>query len=326
VYGGVSTLAPSRLANPNYSWETNKKLEAAIDLGFFKDRLLLNADWFRNRSSNQLVPYPLPSQTGFTSYQANLPALIENSGWEAVLTTKQVMQKHFNWNSSFNISVIKNRLLKYPGLSSSSFASTYVIGEDLSVFKGYEFIGIDKQTGLPVLKDQNKDGALKFADDAIVLGKTSPDFYGGIDNSVSYKGIELNLFLQFVKQSAAAFKPSMGSTIQNLPVYILARWREPGDETNIMRATTISSNVSPLNISGASFGDASYIRVKNISASYIFPHKWTGKMGVSELKMYVQAQNFLTFDNKKRTDPEIPAGTVSISPMKTLVAGIKITF
>jgi hypothetical protein len=326
MYGSVSTLAPSRLANPDYSWETNKKLEASLDLGLLKDKVLVNATWFRNRSGNQLVPYPLPSQSGFVSYQANLPALIENTGWEFELTTKQFSGKQLTWNSAFNISLIQNRLLKYPGLTSSGFANTYVLGKDLSVFKGYDFIGVDPQTGLPILTDQNKDGVLKFADDAIVLGKTSPDFYGGLDNSVTFKVFELNLFLQFVKQSALSFKPSMGTLVQNLPSFVLNRWREPGDITNVMRATTVSSNVIALNSSGAYFGDASYVRVKNIAASYSLPAKWLSKMKMSELKLYAQAQNILTFDNKKRTDPEIPGGTVAISPMKTVVAGIKLTF
>src|SRR5690606_18979011 len=75
---GVGGLYPTQLFNADYSWELNKKLETALQLGFFKDRIDLEVNWYRNRSSNQLVGYPLPAISGFSSVQANLPALVQN--------------------------------------------------------------------------------------------------------------------------------------------------------------------------------------------------------------------------------------------------------
>jgi len=326
AYGGMTSLSPSRLANPDFSWETNKKLEASVDLGFFSDRILLTATYFKNHSGNQLVPYPLPSQSGFANYQANLPALVENKGWELELHSRTISGKDFNWDQSFLITLPKNRLLEYPGLASSSFANTYVIGEDLSVYKGYRFLGIDPQTGLPILEDQNKDGVLRFTNDAVVLGKTSPDFYGGLDNSFEYKAFRFDLFLQFVKQSAVGFKPTMGATLENLPRYVLNRWTRQGDQAEIMRATANSGNVSPLNISSAAFSDASFVRLKTIAFEYTPPAKLLKKLKLTNLRLYLEAQNLLTFDNKKRSDPEISETSVSIAPLRSVVGGVKITF
>ncbi|MFZ6011172.1 MAG: TonB-dependent receptor domain-containing protein, partial [Bacteroidota bacterium] len=79
-YNGTSGLAISRLANPDYSWETNRKLELGIELGFIKDAITFSASWYKNRSSNQLVGLPLPVITGQSSVQFNLPATVENKG------------------------------------------------------------------------------------------------------------------------------------------------------------------------------------------------------------------------------------------------------
>src|SRR5690606_8219657 len=132
----------SRLYNPNFSWETNTKLEAALDLGFFNDRLLLGTSFFRNRSGNQLVGLPLPGTTGFTTIQSNLPATVENTGWEFQLSTKNIDTKAFQWNTSLNLSILRNRLLEYPNLENSPYASMYVVGKPLSVFNGYRYTGV----------------------------------------------------------------------------------------------------------------------------------------------------------------------------------------
>ncbi|MBU7569077.1 MAG: SusC/RagA family TonB-linked outer membrane protein, partial [Flavobacterium sp.] len=86
-YNGVIGIRPTHLFNADFSWETNKKLEAAIELGFLRDNIFLTAAWFRNRSSNQLVGVPLPTTTGFSSVQANLNATVQNSGFEIDLRT-----------------------------------------------------------------------------------------------------------------------------------------------------------------------------------------------------------------------------------------------
>jgi len=104
-------LQPSRLYNPDFSWETNKKIEASLELGFFDDQIFLTTSWYKNRSSNQLVGYALPSTTGFTSIQANLDAVVENTGFELVLRTVNIKNKDFSWITNFNITKAGNKLV-----------------------------------------------------------------------------------------------------------------------------------------------------------------------------------------------------------------------
>ncbi|ACU62098.1 SusC/RagA family TonB-linked outer membrane protein [Chitinophaga pinensis] len=110
-YQGTGGISPTALTNPDYGWETVKKLEAGLDLGFFKDRILPNVSWYQNRTGNQLVAYALPGITGFTSVQANLPAILQNRGTEFELTTQNFQGGHFRWTTSANLSIPTNKLV-----------------------------------------------------------------------------------------------------------------------------------------------------------------------------------------------------------------------
>jgi len=99
-YGGTSGLVPTKLLNPDYSWEINKKFELGFELGFLKDHILLTASYYNNRSSNELVGYALPSITGFTSIQYNLPATVQNTGLEFDIKTNNVNSGVFKWTTS----------------------------------------------------------------------------------------------------------------------------------------------------------------------------------------------------------------------------------
>jgi len=331
-YGGVTGITPARLYNPDYSWETNKKIEIALELGFLRNRIMLNASYYRNRSGNQLIGYTLSPQTGFDNIIANLPAEVENKGWEFELNTINFQQKHFNWSTSFNISLNKNTLLKYPGLEGSSVQYDYVIGQPLDVVLGYKFTGIDPKTGLPQFLDANKDGSLSQLDDYVVLGNKSPSLYGGLQNTISYDKWSLNFLFQFVKQDGPGLNYGYLSTpfgtLTNFGEEALNRWRQPGDHTEIPVSTTTSATqaYSLFNtyyrLSSAVWEDASYVRLKNVSLSYNLSavvEKWKLK----ECSIYFQAQNMLTFTGYKGFDPETQGSY--LPPLKTYTIGIRLS-
>jgi len=321
AYAGISTLAPSRIANQNYSWETTKKFEAAIELGFLKDRILLNADWYKNTSGNQLISYTTPSITGFSSYEANFPGVVQNTGWEFELHASPVKAQDFSWNSSFNLTLPKNKLVSFPGLAQSSYANSLVVGQDLSIVKAYQFLGVNPQTGLADYKDVNGDGKLSFLADAVVAGKTSPDLYGGFSNSFNYKGFQLDIFFEFVKRSYLGNYPALGSSATNDPsVFVLNRWEYPGEITNIPAATLDASNIR---ISTAQFTDASYVRLKNLALSYSLKSSVLKHLNFSDLKIYIEGENLFVIANKDRFDPEISGS--GFPPLRTLTAGLKLT-
>ena len=348
-YGGISGLAPSRVYNPDYSWEVNKKMEIALELGFIQDRILLTTGYYNNRSSNQLVGYSLSSQSGFSEYTANLPAKVENSGVEFDLNTINVKSKDFQWNSSFNISFPKNKLLAYPGLESSADATSYEVGQSIRVVKGYHFTGIDPQTGIATFLDVDKDGSLSEPEDFIVIGETMPQFFGGFTNSLRYKNVSLDIFLQFVKQEAPTmdYGPMVGpfGSRSNRADYVLDYWQNPGQNTDIPRPTATSANAAykafnnQYRYSDAAWGDASYIRLKNVALSYDLSSV-TEKWKLYGTSIYVQGQNLLTLTNYRGLDPEIqgfdrrfvypinPFGSVKsqkLPLLRTITVGVKLS-
>jgi len=96
-YQGISTLRSNGLSNPYLQWEETRKFSIGLDLGFLKDRILINSNYYRNRSSNQLIGYRLPSTTGFGAITRNFPAEVQNTGLELAITTVNVQGKIFNW-------------------------------------------------------------------------------------------------------------------------------------------------------------------------------------------------------------------------------------
>ncbi|HUC81386.1 MAG TPA: SusC/RagA family TonB-linked outer membrane protein [Flavisolibacter sp.] len=328
TYQGIGSLNPTTLFNPDYAWEVNKKLEAAIELGFFADRFVFSAAYFRNHSGNQIVQYSLPIQTGFSSVGKNLAASIRNWGWEFSAQTRNFTGK-FSWTSNLNLSITRNKLLDFPGLATSSYSTTYTIGAPLSARKVYQYLGIGAD-GVYQFNDVNKDGKMDRADREVLVNP-APSFYGGIQNNLSYGGFECTLFLELKKQSGFNYLRNLNSlppgTMRNQPLIALERWQAPGDQTTIQKFTTTvgrpayTASVSHIGNSDAIYGDASFVRVKNISLSYQLNPKWLKPLHFSEGRIYLQAQNLFTITGYQGADPENQNFFV-LPPLKTFAAGV----
>lgn len=307
VYDGTVGLAPIRLFNPNFSWESNRKIEAAVELGFFKDRIFFTGSYYRNRSSNQLIGMPLPATTGFTSLQSNLAATVQNTGLELTLRTINVQGDFFGWTTNFNLTLPKNKLIAFPGLATSTYRNQYVIGESINIQKLYHFTGVDPTTGVYQFEDVNGDGLLSFADDAQTVKDFSPEFYGGLQNQLRYKRFQLEFLIQFVKQlnwNAASQFPVPGA-FANQPTSVLGAWQQAGDLSTTQLYTNGLNSAATnayqrYNASDAAVSDASYIRLKNISLTYTIPTHLKGL----ECRLNVQGQNLLLITPYKDGDPE----------------------
>ena len=325
-YQNIIGLQPTRLFNPNFGWETNKKLEVALETGFFKDRVFLTAAWYRNRSSNQLVGIPLPGTTGFTTFNSNFDASVENSGFEFTLRTVNIKSENFNWTTHLNLSMNRNKLLSYRDLETSPFAQTYVVGESLNIQKLYHFTGLNSATGLYEYEDVNGDGILSSIDDRQTIVDFTPDYFGGLQNQFTYKQLQLDFLFQFVKQNKLDFRTVVPGVAQNQTPDVLDYWQQPGDTAQHQQLTTglNSDVVNAYYKFGESDGavvDGSYIRLKNISLTYDVP------LATKSLRcrLYLQGQNLLTFTNFKGGDPESRLNGY-LPPLKFYTAGVQLTF
>lgn len=303
-YNG-SALQPTRLFNPTFRWEENKKFEAALELGFFQDRVFLTTAWYRNRSSNQLVGVPLPGTTGFPSVNANFDATVENTGLEMDFRSVNIQNNNFKWTTTFNISIPKNKLVKFDGLETSTFKNRYVIGKPLSIQKLYQMTGVDSDTGVYQFEDYNNDGVIN-TEDRQWIEDTAPKFYGGLGNTINYKNWTLDVFFQFKKHRARNFTGGVPGILVNQPVSVLNRWQQVGDEVSIQRYTIEVFSAAgraydnQYVASNAIYTDASFIRLRNISLSYALP-KDIGGMNTS---IYLQGQNLLMFTKYKGAGPD----------------------
>jgi len=337
-YGNQQAIIPSRIANDNYSWEVNKKLEFGIELGFFKDRVSLNTSWYRNRSSNQLVGYPLPAITGFSSYIANLPAVVQNTGWEFELSTVNVKGTAFQWKTSFNLTFPQNKLLRYDNLQSSTYANKLVVGQPLNIVQGYHFLNVDPQTGLAVVQDINNDRNLTPVSsynnqngDYVIMGQTTPNWYGGMLNTFKYKGLQLDVFLQYVKQKGYndySYNYSNFGWLSNGWADYLNYWKKPGDAVRLPKPTyDYEPSAYNFQTSDAGFTDASYLRFKNISLSYNLAPGLLKNLNISSLRVFIEAQNFITITKYKGYDPALAGNSnLSIPTLKIADAGLQCTF
>ncbi len=327
-YAGVIGLQPTRLYNPNFGWETNKKLEVALETGFFKDRVFLTLGWYNNLSSSQLVGIPMPATTGFNSLQGNLDATVQNRGVEVTLRTVNFQKSYFNWTTNFNISVAKNKLLSFPELEGSTYRNQFVIGQALNIQKVYHYTGLDPQTGVFTFEDTNGDGNTDAMDKQTVKD-FNPTFFGGLSNQFTYKRWQLDFLLQFVKQQnyTSASMAGLPGTMNNQPVEVLNHWQVAGDTTGFQQYSAgYNGNVLDAFYkyyeSDAVIGDASYVRLKNVSITYKVPEKWL--FGAS-CRVTLEGQNLWTFTSYKGRDPEFKLSGY-LPPLRVISAGLQFTF
>ncbi len=335
LYQNVIGLRPNKLTNPYIAWQETNKLQFGLDLGLFNDRLIVNTTYYNNKSSNQVLPQNLPIFTGFSDIITNIPAVVKNYGWEFSMNASLVKRQNFEWSCNLNLTIPKNKLVSYPGLENSENFGQYHLGRSLSTIRAYQFLGVDPQTGIYQVADKDGKPTLNpdFLTDANIYIDLAPELFGGIQNILKYKRIELDVLFQYVKQigpnnffgnyPAGAFRGGPGGSIGNQPKYILDRWKKPGDEASSQMYGSFDLFPHWNNAwqSEATYSDASFVRLKNISLAWMLPTDILNKINLQNAKIYIQSQNLLTISNYKGLDPET-RNSRTLPPLRVLTFGI----
>ena len=332
-YNGISPLTAQIQPNSNFHWQVNKKLEVAMTLGLLKDRINIEAAFYRNRCDNQLIGFPTPVFTGFSTVVANSPANVQNTGWEFTANANVIKKKNVDWSFDFNVGINKNKLVSYPNFDQSPYYYQYKIGESLNKKYLYNYLGIDPLTGQYVYEDYNHDGKIT-ANESVPKGtgtddryrsiNTTPDFFGGMQHSFRYKSLQLSMMFRFVKQIGTnALAGSIPGNMQNASVWQYEhRWQKPGDISEAPGLTTLATaNAWNFTSSNGYWTDASYIRLSNVALSWSVPGKVLKKAKLSNLSLNVNAQNLFVITPFKGGDPEgFRFG--GMPPARTITAGI----
>jgi len=311
AYQTISPLGINRIATPDLHWEETSKLNIGLKTGFFKDRLLFEVNYANNRSTDQLLSYFVPYySSGFGTVSSNFPAIVRNTSWEFAINTTNIRSKDLNWTSSFNLTIPKNKLVSFPNLANSSYASRLTVGESANISKQFHFLGVDPATGQYVFADSQGNPTMNpnAATDYVSVD-LNPKFYGGFQNTITYKDFSFDFLFQFMNKKAKNeyFTTTLaGSVANNQPEFVTNRWQNPGDIAERMLYTT-SSSVSFNNsflYNDAGFTSASYIKLRNASFSWKVPEIWAKKISLRTASLFVLGQNLLTFSDYYGRDPE----------------------
>jgi hypothetical protein len=277
-----------------------------------------------------LLSYLLPTLTGFGTVTRNFPAIVQNTGLEVALNSTNIRLNKFTWTTNFNFTIPKNKLASFPGIENSTYARGLAIGQPANVIKMYKSAGVDPVTGL--YQFYTADGSVVTApsatNDRIHFYDPNPSFFGGLQNSFSFKTFQLDFLFEFKKQTGpnvltAYPNPgsfSFASPGYNLPVYFLDAWKQAGDFTTVQKVSTTARAITD---SDRGFDDASYIRLKNVSFSWTVPQKWQKAAGFQNCRLFAQGQNLLTFTNYIGLDPE-NTSISALPPLRVITLGVQV--
>ena len=321
VAGGPSALIPGRrpssqAGNSDLQWETSEQVNIGLDFSILNDRIYVTTDYYTKKTKNMIFPLPLPTSTGFENKIVNLDGYIENKGFEFAVNASLINKGDFSWNTSYNMSFNNNVVKDIP--DNASLRSTLLQnsggnltitknGLPLASFWGYNSEGVDPATG-DLIFTENDGVAGITPSDKQVIGNPMPDFTYGFINEFSYKNWDLNVVIDGVSGNDIYNSAKQNLQAMRLPenqsADIIRRWRNPGDITDIPRATSTDSNGNS-DINSRWVEDGSYLRVRDISLSYNFDQDVLDAVNISGLRLYANLKNWLTITDYSGYSPEV---------------------
>ncbi len=311
IYDGTTVIGvvPDKLGNANLKWETTKGLNVGIDFALWNNRLSGTVETYSTNTYDLLLSRRIPAITGYTTVFDNI-GKTANRGLEILLNSRNIQGNDFTWQTSFNISFNKNKVVSLYGDNKDDIGNNLFIGKPLLGIYDYTMTGVWQEGEDMKLDPGVKAGYLKFADldnngkidanDRSYLGTQLPKYIAGLTNTFTYKNFSLNIFIQDVHGS---LRPNylldnrdQGGTV-NLPADIPYWTSENKINTNPSLVYT--------NPRGYKYAqDASFIRIKDITFSYTFDKKLLERYKIGNLMMYFSGRNLGTFTKWQGWDPE----------------------
>ncbi|NLR65705.1 SusC/RagA family TonB-linked outer membrane protein [Chitinophaga varians] len=337
-YAGYNGSQYSIIGNTDLRWETSKKFDAGVDIGFRDDRFILTVDYYNNNIDGLIRAVNTSLTTGFGSVSQNVGAMV-NKGWEFTIKGDILKYKDFSWNSNFNIALNKNVITRLPQ-GTLERNDMFYLKEGYSFNNYYlkEFAGVDPQTGSPLYyTDGGHSATTTDISKAtyVVLNKQSvPKYMGGFSNVFTYKGISLgvdfnyNLGYWVYGASDIYFTSGAYYTYNKYQFIYDRRWTTPGQQTDVPKFSTTTDN----SVSTYRLYRGDHIRLQNISIGYDFSHMPLAKrLGVNKLYVYGRGTNLWTktFDDRLPFDPEVSYSGFDYQNMlkyKTFTFGINVGF
>ncbi len=343
-YNGFKGMRPSRPDNPNLSWEKNKTWNVGLDFGFLDDRITGSVDFYNRLTTDMLLDKSVPYTTGFGSNFVNTGSL-RNRGVELMLDGTIIRNADWFWSVGGNISFNRTKVLDLAG---SGFLEVkdprrdndtpVRIVEGMNMYNFYirDYAGVNPSNGQGLF--WTEDGKLtsdRSKGRYFYAGSPEPKFTGGFNTNLSWKGLSLSAYFEFVYGNKVLTnnwyitdgEDALSSNSQN---NALNYWKKPGDTGVTPIPIAGGSNVWYAGYSTRFLEDGSYLRIKDVTLSYTLPENVCRAIRMSGVKVYLSALNLFTFHHVNALDPELgPLGYAyggNHTMVKSFVGGIEVSF
>jgi TonB-linked SusC/RagA family outer membrane protein len=314
-----------RPTNPDLKWETTDQLDIGLEFGFLNNRITGEIDYYYKKTRDLLLARQIPRATGFNTKLENIGS-IQNQGLELMINSVNVNQKDFRWESTLTLSGNRSKVLNIAGvdeiiiysLEQGGPAAKLIVGQPVGVFTGVQYLGTYKSQeeinadgdlgirqviGGPRFKDENGDGKINN-DDHVVMGNPEPLFFGGFNNSFTYKNLSLDIFLQGTFgndiYNEFAQRAFFGRSTSNVYSELANRWTTNNPTSDIPRAGSMVS-IADVRSNSELMEDGSHLRLKNIKIGYTIPLK---SKSVRNLSVYAVGTNLFLASSFRGYDPE----------------------
>lgn len=335
--GTNGTWYTSQWDSGDLGWEVTTDTNVGVDFGFVNNRVKLTADLYKRKTDDLILPVSMGSLGNILQ---NVGAM-ENKGIELSLNTVNLTGSDFSWNSSFNISFTKNKVLSLnyqPTIDKASIETVgatlvrFAANQPIGSFFGYKFDKVDPATGDIVYKDLNGNGYFDTGDRTFI-GNPTPKYTFGFTNNFKYKNWYMDVLVTASQgndvYNASRFDLELMNDFKNQSTAVLNRWTTAGQITNTPRANSSTA----MFVSDRFVEDGSFVKLKTVTLGYNFnaPFK-----GISKVNVYVTGQNLYTWTNYTGFDPEVNAfnttnGVFGIDygtypQVRTVIFGLKANF
>jgi TonB-linked SusC/RagA family outer membrane protein len=335
IYGNNSAINPTQLGNPDLSWELREEHNIGLDLGLFNNRVSLTVDAYRKVNSDLLLARPLYLTTGFSSIQQNLGSM-ENKGLE-ILLAGTPFKGAFTWNTSFNIAFQKNKVLSlYDGLQELPSDRSIAVGIPYGSHLLARWAGVNPASGRGMWYDANDNITYNpLTADRKIIGDVYPDFFGGWNNTFSYKNFSVDAFFQYEYGRVrldGQYQQMMrmgGALVNQLQEGYDGRWQKPGDYVATPRPFNGLADFNSVGWGNGSryYFKTDYIRLKQLTLAYDLTKAVSNKLGLENARFYVQGMNLWTTTKWRGYDPEFTGENQGIIPQsKSITVGLQVKF
>lgn len=346
-YANTPGAYPDQKGNPDLSWERIKTTNLGIDITLLK-RINLSVDLYQKQSAALLFQTPLAATTGYSYVWENV-GTVRNRGLEFNLETKNLTGE-FKWETGFNMAFNRNRVLAVnQGRTEVNPAARQpiAVGHDMDEWFMPIWAGVDPANGNPlwekVITDADGKGYKTYTNSYNAatrqfIGKSAaPKFTGGLTNTFSYKGIYLNVFMNFVYgnyvYNDSRFYFDNDGLYESYNQMVLApgwnRWEKPGDIATHPKPVHGRSDASNAT-STRYLEDGSYIRLRNVRLGYDLPASLISRAKLSAVRIFISGDNLWTGTNFSGTDPEVVFGegvsSIKYPISKKIMLGMNISF